>query len=115
MFTNLLAMVFGWRGVLFGAALAFAAGAYSGHEVTKWYYQVELTKIANKSLTDRNAALEDNLRLIREVLNVDTQSAEIDTATLATLRSKIDETIRNAEGTPALSAPTVDRLRRWWD
>jgi hypothetical protein len=100
----MLSTLFSIRALLFGAAVAFAAGSWAGHEVTKWYYQA-------KTLSAQNRALEDNLRRIREALIQDGKSATVDLKTQEEITRHVDEMVAKAGTGPCLGADDVDRVR----
>ena len=102
--------------ILAGAAVAaFLAGATLGWTVNGWRLdnQVTLVQLAEERL--RNAALEDNLRRIRETLIADGKSELKDLQTMEEIDALTAEVVKAATDKPAFSAATVDSLRSLFD
>lgn len=105
----MLSALFSIRSMLFGAAVAFAAGSWAGHEVTKWYYQAS-------TLSARNKVLEENLKRIRVALSKDEKAAQLDLANQEELIRHVDEMVARARtDSAALSPDAVERVRALFD
>lgn len=102
------------RAAAIAAVIAFGGGTFVGWTVQGWRLNgVSLQDKLNAEVL-RNAALEDNLKLIRSTLDADHKAEEVDLQTIEEIDRYGKEAVDAASSKPALSADTVDRLRRAW-
>lgn len=102
---------FSFQWLLIASLAAFLAGGYTSYKATVWYYDAQNTARLLKEEKAKTARLEENLRLIREVLGKDNTTAEDDLRKLEEIKNALAKLLESTPNSGGLSATTVDGLR----
>ena len=107
--------LFSLRAIALGSLVALMLGFGTGWTVQGWRLDNAVTKQQLLEEQLRNAALQHNLTTIAAVLGLDAKKAAEDDLTLEEIDALAATITKAATDKPALSADTVDGLRKLWD
>lgn len=102
------------RAAAIAAVIAFGGGSFVGWTVQGWRLNGASVQDKLNREVLKNAALEDNLKLIRTTLDADHKSEEVDLQTIEEIDRYGKEAVDAATSKPAISPAAVDGLRRAW-
>lgn len=114
MFDKIISAVFGWKGMLFGVGIAVAFGFAAGYYTKDKFCEAAAAREQIEQANDRIAALQDNIRLMREAADRDTQLAAADRERMAQLKEQHRAIVAEITVRECLTRDDVERLQRGW-